>query len=589
MRFKFIFLFFVLQYLIVGVAAQNKKIALPPNWYNLDLMANGFFGISTEKAYAELLKDKTPKQKIIVAVMDGGTDINHEDLKDVLWVNEKEIPNNGIDDDGNGYIDDVHGWNFLGRKDKNLTYDNLELVRIIRKYDEKYKSVITTTILDSLEKVEYSLYRKAQADFGKKYDDASSAFPFYQTIKKLMDSVALIHHKDIPSLADLDQYKADDEMEEYVIKIIKKGIRDAGSIDKFYNEIKKGHHELDAMIKYNLNPTYDQRSELVGDDYDNSYQRNYGNSDVKGPNANHGSHVSGIVAANRSNAVGINGVANHARIMSIRIVPEGDERDKDVASGIHYAVDNGARIINMSFGKAYKWDKSVVDSAIKYAEKKGVLIVHAAGNDNKNIDTEENYPTKFFDSPEAIAYLKASKDKLLADLLNNAKSAKNAQINGQGQNRNMPNAVMRPILKPLDTLKFNLPHAKNWITVGASSYHLDGDLKASFSNYGKYTVDVFAPGFMINSTVPNSKYEEFDGTSMAAPVVSGLAALILSYYPKLTVLQIKEIILKSVVKVDRKVKYENERGETVHVPFADLCVSGGIVNAYNALKLAETY
>lgn len=587
MRLNLRLLFLFVLFINVGVQAQSKKVTLPSNWYNLDLAESGFFGISTEKTYNELLKNKPPKQKIVVAVIDGGTDINHEDLKDVLWTNEKEIPNNGIDDDGNGYIDDVHGWNFLGKKGKNLTYDNLELVRIIRKYDEKYKSVIMTTVLDSVEKVEYNLYRRAQADFGKKYDDASSAFPFYQTIKKLMDSVAFIHHKDIPSLSDLDQYKADDEMEEYVLKIIKKGIRDEGSVDKFYHEIKKGFHELDVMLTYNLEAKYDQRAELVGDDYLNPNQRNYGNNDVIGPNADHGTHVSGIIAANRLNAIGINGVANHVSIMTIRVVPEGDERDKDVANAIRYAVDNGARIINMSFGKSYTWDKKVVDEAVKYAEQKGVLLIHAAGNDNQNNDIEENYPTKYFDSEEAQEYARKNKVKSLTDFIK-------PQPDDRSQNDRMRQFGMnspynKPIIAPVDTLKFKLPHANNWIEVGASAYKLDGDLKASFSNYGKYTVDVFAPGFMINSTVPLSKYEEFDGTSMAAPVVSGLAALILSYHPQFTPVQVKDIILKSVVKVDRKVSYKNERDETIRVSFSELCRSGGVVNAYSALKLAESY
>jgi cell wall-associated protease len=587
MRLNLRLLFLFVLFINVGVQAQSKKVTLPSNWYNLDLAESGFFGISTEKAYNELLKNKPPKQKIVVAVIDGGTDINHEDLKDVLWTNEKEIPNNGIDDDGNGYIDDVHGWNFLGKKGKNLTYDNLELVRIIRKYDEKYKSVIMTTVLDSVEKVEYNLYRRAQADFGKKYDDATSAFPFYQSIKKLMDSVAFIHHKDIPSLSDLDQYKADDEMEEYVLKIIKKGIRDEGSVDKFYHEIKKGFHELDVMLAYNLEAKYDQRAELIGDDYLNPNQRNYGNNDVIGPNADHGTHVSGIIAANRLNAIGIKGVANDVSIMTIRVVPEGDERDKDVANGIRYAVDNGARIINMSFGKSYKWDKKAVDEAVKYAQQKGVLLIHAAGNDNQNNDIEENYPTKYFDSEEAQEYARKNKVKSLTDFIK--PQPEDRSQNDRMRQIGMNSPYNKPIIAPVDTLKFKLPHANNWIEVGASAYKLDGDLKASFSNYGKYTVDVFAPGFMINSTVPSSKYEEFDGTSMAAPVVSGLAALILSYHPEFTPVQVKDIILKSVVKVDRKVSYKNERDETIRVSFSELCRSGGVVNAYSALKLAESY
>jgi cell wall-associated protease len=577
-------LFLVLFLAIASnLKAQDKNVVLPANWFNLDLMQSGYFGISTEKAYNELLKGKTPKQKVIVAVIDGGTDIKHEDLKDVLWTNTKEIPNNGIDDDGNGYVDDIHGWNFLGSKNGTLAYDNLELVRIMRKYEIKYRSVINNTVLDSTEKKEYAIYQKARSDFGKKYDEASSAFPIYILIKKVMDSVAFINKKDNPSLDDMEKYKADDETEEYVKKIIRKGAKDEGGIDKFYTTIKKGHHELETMLKYNLNIKYDERSNLVGDDYSDSNQRNYGNSDVAGPNADHGTHVSGIIGASRNNSFGIMGVANDVRIMTIRIVPEGDERDKDVANGIRYAVDNGAKVINMSFGKGYKWDKKAVDEAVKYAESKDVLLVHAAGNDNSDNDRVENYPNKYFDSPEADAYFKSKKPLVaqkVADLI--------AQQGMQNRNMGMrPDPFAKPI--PVDSMKFKLPHAKNWIEVGASAYKDDEELKASFSNYGKFNVDVFAPGFKINSTVPNSKYEEFDGTSMASPVVSGLAALILTYYPELKPSEVRDIIMKSVTKVNHKVKYKNEKGENVRVPFSEICVSGGIVNAYNALKMAETY
>ncbi len=592
MKLRIRLFFIVFLGISVNTFAQDKNVVLPSNWFNLDLANNGYFGISTEKAYAELLKDRKPKQKIIVAVIDGGTDIKHEDLKDVLWTNSKEIPGNGIDDDGNGYIDDIHGWNFLGSKKATLAYDNLELVRIKRKYEAKFKSTLPSTPLDSTEKKEYAIFRKVQADFGQKLDEASQTFPIYIVIKKVLDSVAFINKNQIPSLEDIDKYVPDDETEEQVKKIIRKGAKDDGGIDKFYNNIKKGYHELDVMLKYNLNDKYDPRAELVGDDYNNSSQRNYGNGDITGPNADHGTHVSGIIGANRTNNLGILGVSNSVSIMTIRVVPEGDERDKDVANGIRYAVDNGARVINMSFGKAYKWDKKAVDDAVKYAEEKGVLLVHAAGNDNQNNDEQDNYPNKYYESPEAEAYAKAH----LKPDRSGFTPPKPTDMPGQnpgypgGQNPNMPMRIDR-FAKPkeIDSMKFKLPHANNWIEVGASAYKNDDDLKASFSNFGKYNVDVFAPGFLIKSTTPESKYEDFDGTSMAAPVVSGLAALILSYYPDLKPAQLRDIIMKSVTKVDRKIKYKNEKGENIRVPFSEICVSGGIVNAYNALQLAGSY
>ncbi len=583
-RLNSFLLFFCLFSITLQVNAQDKKVALPPNWYNLDLLADGYFGISTEKAYRELLNNKQPKKRIVVAVIDGGTDIRHEDLKNVLWKNTKEIPDNGIDDDGNGYVDDVYGWNFIGSKAGNLHHDNLELVRLLRLYKPKYASTLMTTVLDSTEREEFRVYKKAEADFGKRYDEASQAFPIYILIKKVMDSVATVNQKKIPSLEDIQRYKADDEMEEYVKKIIAKGSREDGSIEKFYKNIEKGNKELEFMLKYNLNEQYDERALLVGDNYDDSYEKRYGNSDVIGPDADHGTHVSGIIGADRNNGIGINGVANSVQLMTIRVVPQGDERDKDVANGIRYAVDNGAQIINMSFGKGYKWDKKVVDEAVKYAEERGVLLVHAAGNDNLNLDEEDNFPNKYYESPEAEAYWKANR-KPEAPRMLLPPAGQSPNTGGHIAGRRMP----APLKPKIDTIRYQLPHAKNWITVGASAYKDGSELKASFSNYGKNNVDVFAPGFMINSTIPDQKYEEFDGTSMAAPVVSGLAALIWSYYPDLTALQIKDIILKSVTKVSTKVKVQNKQGETSRLPFSELSVTGGIVNAYKALLLAETY
>lgn len=583
MKLRYILYFVSFLFLNTNVFSQDKKVKLPANWYNLDLIQDGYFGISTEKTYKDLLKNKKPKESIIVAVIDGGVETTHEDLKDVLWTNKKEIPNNGIDDDGNGYVDDIHGWNFIGSGKGNLAYDNLELVRILRKYQPKYRSTIKSTVLDSTEKEEFALYTKATAEFGKKYDDAHQSFAVISIINKMLDSVASVVRKPIPSLEDMENYKADSEEEEQCKKIIRRGAKESGSMEKFHKEMKDAYKQYDVMLRYNLNPKYDQRAELVGDDYNNSRERIYGNNDVAGPNAEHGSHVSGIIGANRTNKIGINGIADHVRIMGIRVVPEGDERDKDVANGIRYAVDNGARVVNMSFGKGFKWDKEVVDEAVKYAEQKGVLLVHAAGNDNQDNDVDENYPNKYYDSPEAAAYKKTHKKpdiKSLIPLINQN------QMQGNGMGRNMPVTLPKLVV---DTNKFNLPHANNWIEVGASAYKNDASLKASFSNYGKYTVDVFAPGFMINSTVPESKYEEFDGTSMAAPVVSGLAALILSYYPELKAKDVRDIIMKSVTKVEQKVRRENARGESERVNFKELCVSGGIVNAYQALKLAETY
>jgi len=284
-------------------------------------------------------------------------------------------------------------------------------------------------------------------------------------------------------------------------------------------------------VDYQLNLEFDPRS-IVGDNYNNPEEHYYGAADVTGPGADHGTHVAGIIGAARNNSIGINGIADNVLLMSVRAVPNGDERDKDVANAIRYAADNGAKVINMSFGKPYSPNKKVVDEAVKYAMSKDVLLIHAAGNDGQNLDSTIFYPNRDYED-------------------------------GKGT-------------------------ANAWIEVGASGPGDDETLVASFSNYSKTGVDVFAPGVAIYSSTPGSKYDYHDGTSMAAPVVTGLAALIRSYYPKLKAVQVKEIILKSVTKVNHPVTIFIN-GEPKQVQMTDVCNTGGVVNAYNALKLAASY
>jgi subtilisin family serine protease len=293
----------------------------------------------------------------------------------------------------------------------------------------------------------------------------------------------------------------------------------------------------------------------------------------------HGTHVAGIIAADRTNNTGIKGIANNARILAVRTVPNGDERDKDVANAIRYAVDNGAKVINMSFGKSFSWDKAIVDSAVKYAESKDVLLVHAAGNDGKNVDFTNNFPNRYYQV-----------DTGNVNFVNLVPDRREMMLRGQGRPQTIGmGGIMRNSEPPKpqpDTVRFKGPQAKNWIEVGAINWKNDDNLVAEFSNYGQYTVDVFAPGVKINSTVPGSKYKEEEGTSMASPVVAGLAALIRSYYPKLKAEEVRDIIMKSVTKVDQKVKVKDTFDETVKVKLSEISVSGGVVNAYTALQMA---
>ncbi len=484
--------------------------AQQPNWQNLDLQKDSVFGISTEKAYKELLHHKKYKP-VIVAVIDGGVDTSHEDLKTVIWNNPKEIPGNGIDDDHDGYTDDVHGWDFIGGPGGDVEQENLELVRLIR------KGQATPAMLE-----EYN----AQLEKHRGIVNNVKGF------EKVLDGMVSKMQKDTPTLADFQNFQGTGSGEMQVRQILVGALQQNPDFIQFKKDqvtgvMKHFQDELD----YALNLSFDPRA-IVGDDSTNAREHFYGNNDVTGPDALHGTHVAGIIAAARNNGIGINGVADHVWIMSVRTVPDGDERDKDVANAIRFAADHGARVVNMSFGKGYSPDKRVVDDAVKYAMSKDVLLIHAAGNDGKNLDKENNFPNRVY-----------------------------ADSSGS---------------------------ADAWIEVGASGWTDDGTLVAPFSNYGKTGVDVFAPGVQIHSTLPGSTYGDESGTSMAAPVVSGLAALIREYYPKLTALQVKEIIMQSVVKPAANVTVR-DGGQARLIPFSEVCVSGGIVNTFNALKLAATY
>jgi subtilisin family serine protease len=517
--------------IVVAVFATFPIFAFAqkPNWQNLDLKKDSTFGISTEKAYTELLKGKkfTP---VVVGVLDGGVDFNHEDLKTVIWANKKEKAGNGKDDDKNGYVDDIRGWNFLGSAKGSIDHETLELTRLVRRDKAKYDS-LNISDLKPADLPAYEAYSAMKIEYDEKLNEAQNVVANIQGFKGIVDGIVKTIGKPEPTLQDLTAFKPGNELETRVRSILMEQLKEDSFKDFYDAQIVKGLEHYQNELDYNLNLKYDPRPALVGDNYNDSNERSYGTSDIQGPDASHGTHVSGIIAANRTNTIGIKGVADHVLIMGVRAVPDGDERDKDVANSIRYAVDNGAKVLNMSFGKAYSWDKKVVDDAVKYAMSKDVLLIQAAGNDNKNIDSAKNFPSRKYESGETAAA---------------------------------------------------------YIVVGASGFTNDSTLKASFSNYGKTAVDVFAPGVQINSTVPGSKYERYDGTSMASPVVAGLAALIRSYYPKLSAIQVKDIIMKSVVKVDHNVSLKVGE-ETKSLPFSDLCISGGIINAYDALKMADSY
>lgn len=525
----------------------QDTVNIPKDWFLRDPEADHLQGVSTEKTYSTLLKGK-PSKTVIVAVIDSGVDIEHEDLKDVIWTNEDEIPGNGIDDDKNGYVDDIHGWNFIGGKTGNVNEDTYEVTREYARLKPLYENVEEKKV-SKKNRAEYALWQNVKFKYDRdfkankdQYDQYNEQYQLYlnaygtlnfcdSVISKSMGGKSVSKSMLINVDASNDTLRF---AKETLTKVLENVDGDIAvnefllELEEYLKQLKKGVDHYSTAVEYGYNLEFNSRS-IVGDNPNNLYEKGYGNNDVEGPDARHGTHVAGIIGANRSNDLGIKGIADNVRIMSVRAVPNGDERDKDIANAILYAVDNGAQLINMSFGKAYSPQKEAVDKAVQYAESKGVLLIHAAGNDGDDLDKQPDYPTK--------------------------------------------------------TLS-NGTESKTWLEIGASSWGADENFVGSFSNYGKKSVDLFAPGVQIYSTIPNNDYEDLQGTSMASPVTAGVAALLFSYFPELTADQVKNILKQSTRKFDGlKV---TKPGSSEDVPFSQLSVTGGLVNAYEAVKLAET-
>jgi subtilisin family serine protease len=471
-------------------------------------------GASVNKTYKELLDGKEAKKTVIVAIIDSGVDINHEDLKGKIWLNEDEIPNNNIDDDRNGFIDDLYGWNFIGNaKGENINYENLEYTRI-------YKS--------GTEAKDYKVAKKQyEAELEKRIKEKENLTRFSE---KYTNAKALFKEKtgvEVTNESDLTTITSNDASLSEAITFLKRIYSNGFSEESLVSNKKRNTEFLDYYLNVNFNPRA-----LVGDNPNDINDNHYGNADIIGPRANHGTGLAGIIAGIRDNGVGIDGIATNVKLMILRTTPNGDERDKDVALAIRYAIENGADIINMSFGKAFSPQKSFVDDAIKLAEKKNVLLVHAAGNEAENIDEFVHYPSDCYG---------------------------------------------------------DLSEFTNFINVGASGKNVDKTLACFFSNYGKKHVDIFAPGEDIVTTDENNTYSMHSGTSEAAPIVTGIAAIILSYYPDLTPQQLIAILLDSSTNLKNKkvLKPELKNENMELVSFDKLSKSGGVVNAYEAMKMAE--
>lgn len=525
--------------LIANIAAFGQTDSLK-GWHLRDEQSDSLHGISINKTY-DYLKGRKSKQ-VIVAVIDSGVDTTNEDLKNALWINPKEIAGNGIDDDKNGYVDDVHGWNFLGGKDgRNIKSESAEATRIYHRYKNKFNNKqINEEDLSGDDKEQYELWKRAAKIIdGKTEDQVELMFleMAYKAVKKHEKVLKEEMKKDTFTVSDVEKLSPELPLAQkaklgYITFMKLTGIESEETNTSTFSQLEEYIEQKKKTASAKDVEPENQRGEIVKDNYNNINDRFYGNNDVMGPSPLHGTHVSGIIGAQRENGFGADGVADNVKIMTIRAVPDGDEYDKDIALAIKYAVDNGAKVINMSFGKELSPEKKWVDSAVRYAELKDVLIVHAAGNDAGDNDTIGNFPN--------------------------------------------------PDLKILQR------KASNFITVGASSDpKISGDYVADFSNYGKNTVDVFAPGVKIYSTIPGrNSYGFLKGTSMACPVVAGVAAVIRSYFPELSARQVKFAIEKSAVE-DSAIKV-TKPGTKEQVEMNQLCTAGGWINAYTAAKVAAT-
>lgn len=520
---------------VFSVSLSWGQMQPPKDWFHLDQNEDKYLGVSTHQLYKNIIKGRKG-QTVVVAIIDSGVDPKHEDLDDVMWVNDDEIPGNGIDDDDNGYIDDIHGWNYLGNaKGENIAHAHTELMRLYMQYDEKFKDLEDDSSLSKNEKEQYRRYKSFGETIEKKKAEAAENAFLYKTIGRAAERLEDAIGKENITQEDLKTFKSDNPLLSQVAMMLVEIMADgAGSFQEIKEGLIEGAESFENTLNYYFNPEFNSRH-IVGDDPKDYDQMGYGNNDVRGPDAGHGTHVAGIVAAERDNGLGIEGVANNVRIMALRAVPDGDERDKDVALAIRYAVDNGAQVINMSFGKSFSPGKEAVDDAVKYALKNDVVLVHGAGNENEEIFTYNNFPNDEFEK------------------------------------------------KGLFGPRF----ADNWIEVGAISWKSGEEMVAEFSNYSAEHVDVFAPGVAIYSTKPDNNYKNEQGTSMASPVVAGLAALLRSYFPDLSAKQVKDIILQSASVQNELVNLPGgEEGEKVS--FKKLSVSGGVVNAVKAFEIART-
>ena len=537
MRHKAFAVALVLAALVPSAGALAQEQTPPPaaggsvapaNWWLLDAGTDHMYGTSALRAYQELLKGQQPKRSVVVAIIDSGIDTAHVDLHASLWANPKEKVD-GKDDDGDGLVDDVRGWDYIGGADgKDVDQDTYELTRSYAALRKRFSAPGADTT-STPARADYATYLKLSQQLEAKRAEAQAMAAQLDMIAPAAErALSLLREALGPDSVTVETVQRLQPTKPEVATARAQYLQLA-SLGMSPKDVIRAREDAHNDLEYHLNPDFDPRA-TVGDNYADANERSYGNADVVGPDAMHGTHVAGIVLSIPGNREKLADGSMAVRIMPIRVVPDGDERDKDVANGIRFAADHGANVISMSFGKSQSPHKDAVDAAVKYAESKGVLLVHAAGNESANLDSASNFPNRDF------------------------------LAGGQAQ---------------------------SWVEVGASSWKGARTLAATFTNYGKTRVDLFAPGVDILSSVPGNGHERLSGTSMAAPVVSGVAALLMAYYPQLSAADVKQLLLRTASPyADLRVTRPGSDGAGM-VRFGDLSLTGGIVNAYAAVKAAQ--
>ena len=526
--------------------SQNNTVSVekPKFWHHEDYGSTNIPGISLDKSIRSV-NHLSSKKQIIVAVIDTQIDALHEDLNTSIWTNKKEIPNNGTDDDKNGFTDDIHGWNFLGNKSGGYTvWANFEYIRILRDYGPIFKNKSKEEI-PVKDKFKYEQYLKAienDKKFSKYFNNYIKSLKYDISLyQKTKDTLRHFFPKENYTYKQLDSLYRKHKINDKTYRERRdSNDQDLGALlDSYltsldiglnsYAKLTSALKQQDSTLNKSCSLSFNERKNIDCETSNKGYGNNKTQVEIKGIPifSNHSTEVSSIIAAKRENNLGIKGFSDNIKIMPLPVCPSGDEHDRDIALAVKYAVDNGAKVINMSFGKDLSMYPELISEALQYAEKHNVLIVHAAGNNGINIDNSTFYPN--------------------------------------------------------DYNKIEI--CNNFITVGSINKNYGEKMVSSFSNYGKVNVDLFAPGEDIYTAIPDNQYGFDSGTSLAAPMVSGTAALIWLYYPKLNVQQVKQIILESGTPYDLEVIVPGTKDKKVK--FSELSKTGKVLNVYNAMQMAK--